>query len=174
MGTVSTRLLEEAKKHLPSVSEDDVVEVFLSNLHPLESQRRERCVTVFTRQTLYVFCGEERMLEEPMEGIASVSVINGIGCVFLELERAENGEHVIFARGDMRRHAQAAQAIKRVNHFLRYGDTDFSRFQKGEGQTCPKCGKPLREGSCGCPTKEIDPRWAVLASLKFDDDEDSK
>ncbi len=36
---------------------------------------------------------------------------------------------------------------------------------------CPKCGKPLREGSCGCTTKEVDPRWAVLASLKFDEDE---
>ena len=27
---------------------------------------------------------------------------------------------------------------------------------------CPKCGKPLREGDCGCPKKEIDPRLAVL------------
>lgn len=27
---------------------------------------------------------------------------------------------------------------------------------------CPKCGKPLREGDCGCPTKEIDSRLAVL------------
>lgn len=30
---------------------------------------------------------------------------------------------------------------------------------------CPKCGKPKREGACGCPTREIDPRWAALASL---------
>lgn len=36
---------------------------------------------------------------------------------------------------------------------------------------CPKCGKPLSEGSCGCITKEIDPRWAVLATLKFDEEE---
>ena len=27
---------------------------------------------------------------------------------------------------------------------------------------CPKCGKPKREGDCGCPEKEIDPRLAVL------------
>ena len=39
---------------------------------------------------------------------------------------------------------------------------------------CPKCGKPLREGSCGCTTKEVDPRWAVLATLKFDEDEEGK
>ena len=40
---------------------------------------------------------------------------------------------------------------------------------------CPKCGKSLRDGTCGCSTKEIDPRWAVLADLKFDEDgEDNK
>ncbi len=30
---------------------------------------------------------------------------------------------------------------------------------------CPKCGKPLREGDCGCPKKEIDPRLAKLQKL---------
>ena len=38
---------------------------------------------------------------------------------------------------------------------------------------CPKCGKPRRDGACGCSEKEIDPRWAVLASLTFDDEESS-
>ena len=30
---------------------------------------------------------------------------------------------------------------------------------------CPKCGKPKRDGDCGCPTKEIDPRLAVLKNF---------
>ena len=30
---------------------------------------------------------------------------------------------------------------------------------------CPKCGKNLNEGECGCPKKEIDPRLAKLAEL---------
>ncbi len=30
---------------------------------------------------------------------------------------------------------------------------------------CPKCGKPRREGECGCPTREIDPRLAILGTL---------
>ncbi len=30
---------------------------------------------------------------------------------------------------------------------------------------CPKCGKNLNEGECGCETKEIDPRLAALAEL---------
>ena len=34
---------------------------------------------------------------------------------------------------------------------------------------CPKCGKPKREGDCGCPTREIDPRLAVLKTF-FDED----
>ncbi len=36
---------------------------------------------------------------------------------------------------------------------------------------CPKCGKPRRDGDCGCPTKEIDPRLAILATL-FDKNTD--
>ena len=38
---------------------------------------------------------------------------------------------------------------------------------------CPKCGKPKREGDCGCSQKEIDPRLAVLMHY-FDKDEDEK
>jgi len=30
---------------------------------------------------------------------------------------------------------------------------------------CPKCGKNLNEGSCSCPTKEVDPRLAKLLQL---------
>lgn len=30
---------------------------------------------------------------------------------------------------------------------------------------CPKCGKDLNEGDCGCDFKEIDPRLAKLAEL---------
>ena len=30
---------------------------------------------------------------------------------------------------------------------------------------CPKCGKRKNEGDCGCVTKEIDPRLAILQKL---------
>ena len=30
---------------------------------------------------------------------------------------------------------------------------------------CPKCGADLNQGSCGCVTKTVDPRWAALAKL---------
>ena len=38
---------------------------------------------------------------------------------------------------------------------------------------CPKCGKPKRDGNCGCSEKEIDPRLAVLKHF-FDTDKDEK
>jgi uncharacterized protein len=38
---------------------------------------------------------------------------------------------------------------------------------------CPKCGKPLRFGDCGCPKKELDPRLAVLKTL-LEQNEDSE
>lgn len=30
---------------------------------------------------------------------------------------------------------------------------------------CPKCGKRKKDGDCGCVTKEIDPRLAILKNL---------
>ena len=36
---------------------------------------------------------------------------------------------------------------------------------------CPKCGKPKREGDCGCSDREIDPRLAVLKNFFVDDSE---
>jgi uncharacterized protein len=32
---------------------------------------------------------------------------------------------------------------------------------------CPRCGKDLNEGACGCADKEIDPRLAPLGKLKI-------
>ena len=34
---------------------------------------------------------------------------------------------------------------------------------------CPRCGKPRREGDCGCSEREIDPRLAILKTF-FDED----
>ena len=40
---------------------------------------------------------------------------------------------------------------------------------------CPKCGKPKRDGDCGCVTREIDPRLAILKNWKAKDgDEEQK
>ena len=36
---------------------------------------------------------------------------------------------------------------------------------------CPKCGKQLKHGACGCNTREIDPRLAVLAKLLEESDD---
>jgi len=36
---------------------------------------------------------------------------------------------------------------------------------------CPKCGKPKRDGDCGCSQKEIDPRLAVLLNWQSNEEE---
>lgn len=36
---------------------------------------------------------------------------------------------------------------------------------------CPKCGKPLKNGDCGCNLRETDPRWDVLKRFLNADEE---
>ncbi len=38
---------------------------------------------------------------------------------------------------------------------------------------CPKCGKDLNLGRCGCKQGDPDPRWAVLEKLKRNDSSDT-
>lgn len=35
---------------------------------------------------------------------------------------------------------------------------------------CSECGKKLVDGVCSCKKKTVDPRWAALASIRFDED----
>lgn len=39
---------------------------------------------------------------------------------------------------------------------------------------CPKCGKRLADGPCGCDSREIDPRWAGLKTLLDKNEEESE
>ena len=39
---------------------------------------------------------------------------------------------------------------------------------------CSGCGKPLKDGDCGCVKKEHDPRWDVLKTMKFPDEPQDK
>ena len=48
---------------------------------------------------------------------------------------------------------------------------DFAYYCKPDCKgLCPKCGKNLNEGPCGCSTREIDSRLAVLQKLLDKDD----
>ena len=33
---------------------------------------------------------------------------------------------------------------------------------------CPRCGKDLNDGDCGCDRKAIDPRWSALEGIQLD------
>ena len=50
-------------------------------------------------------------------------------------------------------------------------EVDFAYYCKPDCKgLCPKCGKNLNEGPCGCSTREIDSRLAVLQKLLDKDD----
>lgn len=51
-----------------------------------------------------------------------------------------------------------------VNHFLMNVSAKYVCSEECKG-LCPKCGKDLNEGECGCSAGVIDPRWAGLADI---------
>ena len=51
-----------------------------------------------------------------------------------------------------------------INNFLLNASGKYLCREDCRG-LCPKCGKNLNLGDCGCPDDEIDPRWAALAEI---------
>ncbi|MBQ9784032.1 MAG: ABC transporter ATP-binding protein [Clostridia bacterium] len=150
MNGFQKKLFEKARTLDPALTEENFVDLFLSDLDPVAPQTRVQDFTLLTRESLRVYRDGEVILCEPTEAIEKLAVIAGVGCVFVELVW-QDGEHVRFARADNRRQASVAQAVKRVNHYLRHHDTNFSGMKFSGGGQCPHCGKPYPRGSHTCP-----------------------
>ncbi len=151
MNKIDPKLLKAAQARLPDLGEEDIVAGFAANLSPLEAQTREPYWIFGTKQTLYVFQDRRLVQEVPLESIAHFAITPGVGCFFAEYERREDGARVMLARADQLCQNAAARAVKCLNHFLRYGDTDFSRMPQVAGSACPKCGRPYPRASHTCP-----------------------
>ncbi len=168
MKDLQAQAFEQAKKLDPSLQEDELIELFASDLDPAVADRRVKDLTLVTKTSLRVFRAGEVVFSAPMEEIESLQVVSGVGCAFAVLRRRA-GEPVIFARTDSRRQSMLARAIKRVNHYLRHGNVEIAR-RGHAGGLCPKCGKPYPRSSHSCPRcaskKKALLRLAQLASCE--------
>ena len=156
------------------VDREQIVVVMTANLDPHRANAQAQTQVILLKQSLRVYVNGEKTLEEPVENVEALKLIAGVGCVLAEYQRKSDGEHVLLCRADSRFQGGLAQAIKRANHYLRYGNCDFSRFEN-TGSRCPKCGKPYPRGSHTCPRcvskkktlkrllKMARPEWKLIA-----------
>lgn len=151
MGIVSPRLLKQLRELEPNVTEDSLVVLMNADLHPEHPNERVRSLVVVSKEELRVYTDGAVTLREPLENIASVRSVLGVGCVFWEYTRKQDNDVILFARGDSRFQEAFGQCTKRINHYLRFGNTDFSRFTDLTGRSCPRCGRPYPRGSRTCP-----------------------
>ena len=151
MVKINSRLLAELKKQTQDVCEEDLIELAASNLDPIEPSKKVKSITVIGKNTFRVYADSVLTHSLELDEIETFKLISGVGCVFLEYIKKESGEHVLFARADSRYQASLGKFVKRVNHYLRYHDTDFSRIGSVTETACPKCGKPYPKGSHTCP-----------------------
>ena len=150
MGNIQPRLLKEAQTLCSDLDAEAIVSVALSNLDLEQAQKTVQRFAVMTLAELRVYCDGSLATVVPKEQLEGVFVTPGVGCLFMEYE-TKDGDRVCFARADGRYQVASGQFIKQVNHFLRYGDTDFSRLSKSEETFCPKCSKPFPRGTHTCP-----------------------
>ena len=166
MERINPRLLQELKKWDSEVQEDEIVLLMSSNLDLNVPEKKVKSIILVGKEELRVYTDGAVTHREPMANVETLKVLNGVGCVFLEYTRRDGGEHVMIARADGRYQAPLGQNVKRVNHFIRFGDLDFSRVSEALGRCCPKCGKPFPRGTRICP-RCTSKRKALLRLIKL-------
>ncbi len=167
MEKLNPRLLEEVKKIDPAINEEKTYALLPTELSLDAPMGKQRSISVFSEDALRVYTEGKLAREVPMQSIARFYITNGVGCIFVEYEEKTSSERILFARADSRYTGIAGQCIKRANHVLRFGNTDFSRLDRFGGQSCPRCGKPYPKGMHTCPRcaskKKVIRRLATLA-----------
>ncbi|MBR2020450.1 MAG: ABC transporter ATP-binding protein [Clostridia bacterium] len=149
MVKLNSRLWKELQAIDGSLKREDAVVLTYANLDLKEPSKRVKSYVVLMTDVLRVYTDGCLAVEEHVEEIAQLKTVLGVGCVFLSCER-KNGEAILLARADNHYQTAIGQAVKRANHYLKFGDCDFSRFSS-VGRTCPKCGKAFPRGSHTCP-----------------------
>ncbi len=150
MEAINPRLLQELKKLDPNLEPEAFVAYLQTNLSLDTADGKTKIQLVFLQSELRVYTNGVLTHSEPRERIEELCAIPGVGCIFAAF-RCTDGEEQMIGRADSRFQSAVGQFVKRVNHYLRFGDTDFSRFSNAAGRLCPKCGKPYPRGSQTCP-----------------------
>ena len=130
----------------------DAVEMFITDLDPLEPTGKTETVVLLSRKKLLAWREGNLVLQEPIENLERVTLGRGVGCCWVEYTRKSDGETVLLARADNTQQSRLGKATKRINRFLRSGVVEEeSSDADTEGKICPKCQKPYPRGSHVCP-----------------------
>ncbi len=171
MKKINPGLLKQLKQWVAGIEEESLIVLGASNLDLHLPSGRVKSICAVYRDRLCVYTDGVQIAEHSLEELSSLKLRNGVGCVFVEAVRKDSGEAVLLSRADSRYQGALGQFVKRVNHYLRYHDEDFSKLSEGQGKVCPKCGKPYPKGSFTCPRcaskKKILGRLAALAKEKW-------
>ncbi len=151
MNQINPRLLSILKAWDPEVREEELVDVINTNLHLLHTREKVKSILSVSKSYLTVYTDEKVTHRIPTESLESIKLNSGVGCVTLEYRCHGQDEPVLIGRADNRYLTQLNRWAKRINHYIRYRNTDFSRISAGEETICPKCGKPFPKGSHVCP-----------------------
>ena len=122
--------------------------IFPYDLHADDSKKSDDGIVAATDETIFVLSNGEIKRTIPIKDIESITITNGIGCIFIEAKMTDESEQVI-CRG-------SGSSIK----LFKEAGSDLIRLVEGKfkgelkeyasGNACPKCGRPLLPGSSTC------------------------
>ncbi|MBR4882051.1 MAG: ABC transporter ATP-binding protein, partial [Clostridia bacterium] len=124
----------------------EIILKFPFNLHPEIPFERCKGSVEFDGEEVRVSIGDELIKTVRRCDIAEFITDNGVGCIFVSYKATDGSIHLL-CRNDSKNSKAIIKQVRRLNHYLE--DSVMPPFND-RGETCPKCGRPYRDGSHVC------------------------
>ncbi|MBQ4575035.1 MAG: ABC transporter ATP-binding protein [Clostridia bacterium] len=148
---------------MPQLKAEDIIVVIAYNIDDARPGTRVDGFAALTEEKLYRFLDGACVDEHPAAGIKEFTCRAGIGCTSIEYKDDE-GDHFL-CRADMSFQREYAAVAKRLNIKLQQGSF-YRDYEKEINRICPKCGRPLQQGSDIC-YHCVDKKGYVMRLLKI-------
>ncbi len=125
-----------------------------------ESLDRTDGIAAVFEDSVKIYENGERKFCEDMGSISSFEAESGVGSVAV-IAKNDAGEKLL-CRSSATNIKPIAAAVKKANHYIKFGALPDSRFERTE-RFCPKCKKPYAKGSNTCFS--CTNKWSVVKRL---------
>ena len=119
---------------------------FPFNLDPEIPDKRVNGLVEFDGEELRVSVDGEVLNKVKRSDIKEFLTDNGVGCIFVSYKDTDDVVHLV-CRSDIKYSKGQIKQVRRLNHYIE--DGVMPPFND-RSDTCPKCGRPYRDGSRIC------------------------
>ncbi len=132
-----------------NLQNDEKLISFKFNLHPTLPRERCKGEVILEKERLLVVIDEKTENEIIASEISELIAEQCVGCLYVSYRLKSDESLHFLCRTDAKTSNKASKTVRKMNVF--FEDGFLPKENKDTADSCPKCGRPYKNGSTVCP-----------------------